>query len=234
VVDDLDTVARYAMALGFSIRNRTVLVEGTTDADLFHLAARLEHEAGRPDLLGNDLAIVPAGERDLGGASGVIRELVGLRCVARTCLLPNGNPRYRFIGLFDNDKAGRQAVYTLRHIDTSILEYKDVFRIWPVMPCPQNLDPTSMQKIFESENGLYKGMEWELEDMLNPDFVRAFEAEYPDAVTRTFPVEGRVHRVFTWDGKARLHRFVKQHAMRSDLAGVVEVLKAIRFYLRLK
>jgi hypothetical protein len=34
VADDLDHVARYAMALGFAIRARTVIVEGTTDVDL--------------------------------------------------------------------------------------------------------------------------------------------------------------------------------------------------------
>ena len=43
-----------------------------------------------------------------------------------------------------------------------------------------------------------------------------------------------MHRDLTRDGKARLHRFVKQHAVRDDLGGVIDVLKAVRFYLRLK
>ena len=80
------------------------------------------------DLMGDGLAILAAGEGELGGTRGVLRELMCLRGMARTCLLPNGRPRYRFIGLFDNDKAGKQAVNAARDFDKSILEYKDVFR----------------------------------------------------------------------------------------------------------
>jgi hypothetical protein len=221
------------MALGLAIRNRTVLVEGTTDAELFQLAARLEREATGLDLLGADLAILPAGSGDLGGTRGVIRELVSLRAFARVCLLPNGRPRYRFVGLFDNDKAGRQAVKAIRDFDNSILEYKDVFRLWPIMPLPNNLDPGGMQKTFERENACYKGMEWEMEDLLTQEFVDVFQAECPGAITRSTSVQGKVHRDLTSDGKARLHRFVKQHAVRDDLTAVVNVLKAVRFYLGL-
>jgi hypothetical protein len=234
VANELDSVARYAMLLGFAVRNRTVLVEGTTDADLFHLAARLERDAGEPDLLGTDLAVVPAGLRDQGGTPGVRRELVNLRAVARTCLLPNGRPQYRFIGLVDNDKAGKQAVKDLHNFDNSILEYKDVFRIWPVMPLPNNLDPGTLQKTFENQNACFKGLEWELEDALAQDFIEAFESECPEAVAHKRSIEGKIHRDFTCDGKARLHRFVKLNAMRRDLAGVVHILKAIRFYFGLK
>src|SRR5450755_778094 len=87
MAEELDPVARYGMGLGLAVRNRTVLVEGTTDAELFHLAARLEREATGLDLLGTDLAILAAGSGDLGGTRGVIRELVCLRGLARVCLL---------------------------------------------------------------------------------------------------------------------------------------------------
>lgn len=53
---------------------------------LFELAARLEREATGQDLIGTDLAIIAAGERDRGGTQGVIRELVSLRSYSRTCL----------------------------------------------------------------------------------------------------------------------------------------------------
>lgn len=154
MVEDLDYVARYAMSLGLSILPRTVLVEGTSDVDLFQLAARLEYKETGLNLIGRDLAIVAAGEADRGGTSGVIRELICLRGLARTCLLQNGRPRYRFIGLFDNDRAGKQAVRQARDIDGSLLEYKDLFRLWPVMPLPRNLDPGSVQKTFENENNI--------------------------------------------------------------------------------
>jgi len=234
VPDELDPVERYGMALGLAVRPRTVLVEGSTDADLFRLAARLEGEASGLDLLGTDLAIVAAGTGDAGGTHGVIRELVALRAMARICLLPNGRPRYRFIGLFDNDKAGRQAVRAVRELDRSVLEYKDVFRLWPLMPLSSNLDPGALQRAFEKENGGLKGMEWELEDMLPNEFYNSFLSEFPGAVFRSATAGDKVHRELTTDGKARLHRFVKQYAIRSDLAGVVEVLKALRVYLGLK
>ena len=52
MTEELDFVARYAKGEGLAIRKRTVLVEGTTDVELFQLAARLEHERTGTDLLG--------------------------------------------------------------------------------------------------------------------------------------------------------------------------------------
>ena len=233
VAEELDSVIRYGMALGFTVRPRTVLVEGTTDVELFELAARLHYKALGVNLLGNELAIVAAGERDRGGTHGVIRELIALRGMARTCLSQNGSPRYRFVGLFDNDRAGKQAVKLARDIDTSMLEYKDVFRLWPVMPLPGILEPGAVQRAFDNENSLYKGLEWELEDLLSQEFVEAFIAYCPMAISHTSSLAGKVHRDFTRDGKARFHRFIKQHAMLADLHAVIDTLQAIRFYLNL-
>ncbi len=43
----------------------------------------------------------------------------------------------------------------------------------------------------------------------------------------------KVHREFTREGKAGLHRFVKENAVREDLGEVIGLIKAIRFYLLL-
>jgi hypothetical protein len=235
MLEELDPVARYGMSLGFTVRHRTVLVEGNTDVELFHLASHLECKATGIELLGQSLAIVSPGTGDLGGTWGVIRELVSLRATARTCLFPDGRPRYRFIGLFDTDRAGRQAVRDAHEIDTSILEYKDVFRLHPVMPANGILHPKSLKASFERENAAYKGLEWESEDILPSAFIDEFLSEYPDAVRRKVDIGGgKIHRDFTQDGKARFHRFIRDHAMRVDLVGVVDVLKALRFYCGLK
>jgi hypothetical protein len=170
----------------------------------------------------------------LGGTGGVIRELISLRGYARTCLLPNGKPKYRFIGFFDNDEAGRQAVRSTKWLDTSILEYKDTFRLHPIMPLPGNLDPGAVQKAFEQQNGDFRGLNWEMEDLISPNFVEAFLSENPGALRKSIPVGGKVHRELTPDGKARLHRFVKLNALRSDLVETVGLLKALRFYMGLK
>jgi len=234
VAEELDFVARYAMGEGLIIRNRTVLVEGTTDAELFQLAARLEYEATGTDLLGRDLAIVAAGVGHHGGTRNLCRRLWVLRDLARNCLSENGSLRYRFIGLFDNDDAGKQAVKAVRAFDASILEYRDVFRLWPVMPLPNSLDPGTVEKAFHHANACYKRLKWELEDLLPQEFVEVFLSEHPGAVTHSTSIGNRLHRDLTRDGKARLHRFVKQCAVRDDLSGVIEVLRAVRFYLRMK
>jgi hypothetical protein len=174
---------------------------------------------------------VPAGIGDHGGTQGVIRELVCLRGYGRTCLTRSGRPLYRFIALFDNDKAGRQAINAARNLDASIIEYKDAFRVHPVMPTGGNLDPKTLQKAFERQNGAYKGLDWELEDLVSDQFLQAFLADHPTAVTKTTPIGGKIHRDMTRDGKARLHQFLKKHAMREDLLAVIELLKALRFYM---
>jgi len=230
-MEQLDTVSRYGSTFGWKLRPKTVLVEGTSDVSFFQLAASLERKATGTDLLGNELTIIAAGEGDRGGTRGVIRELVSLRGIARTVLLPNGNPKYRFIGLFDNDKAGQQAVNFSREIDSSILEYKDVFRLQPEMPTSGNLDPKTLKKTFEHKNSEYKGLDWELEDLLPQGFLEAFFSEYSGAVVQKNNKGGKVHHELTRDGKARLHRFVKSYAVHEDLVGVIDVLKAIRFYM---
>jgi hypothetical protein len=197
------------------------------------LAAKLEHRASGCSLLGHDLIILAAGEKDLGGTRGVLRELVGLRAIGRVALLPNGKPRYRFVGLFDNDTPGIQAVKAARDLDSSILEYKDVFRIWPEMPRPGNLDPGTIQRAFESANSKYKGLKWELEDYLSRPFMDAFFAKHPAALVRAASSADKVHWELTYDGKARLHRFVKANAVHQDMLKLIEALKSLRHCLNL-
>lgn len=231
--DHRDAVWQYGMALGLHVRPKTVLVEGTTDADLFALAARLEYESSGIQLLDSQLAVIAAGHGEEGGTRGVIRELVCLRGLARTSLLPDGRQKYRFVGLFDNDGAGKQAVRAAGDFDRSILEYKDVFRLWPTMSRPKSFDPGGMKRTFENDNLECKGLDWEIEDYLESDFIDVYRTEQPQAVRSTKTIGGRTHREFTADGKARFHQFIRKNAVHSDLALVVEVLKALRLYMGL-
>ena len=233
MVQEFDRIVDYGKALGWNLRRRTVLVEGTTDVALFELAAHLEWEKNSTKLLEPDLAIVAAGERQLGGAQGVTRQLITLSCLARTNLMPNGRPRFRFIGLFDNDNAGRNAVRGVRIFDNSIREYKDVFRLRPVMPTGCDRDPTTLAQTFERLNMNYKGLDWELEDLVSPHFLRKFLTQYPSAVYRTQREGDKVHRDLTPDGKARFHRYIKHNAKWEDLVPVIDAIKALRYYLYL-
>lgn len=232
VADASDPFAMYALSKGYNARSRTVIVEGSTDHDLFELAARLERNASGKNLLA-ELAFIPAGERDQGGTNGVVREILCFRAFARTTLLPNGRPRYRVAALVDNDKHGHQAIKYMRQYDISITECKDVFILWPEMPLTENRDPIGMQRMLENANARYKGLDWEPEDLLPANFVEAFEREHSAGISRKTVREGKVHRDFTPDGKARFHRFIKQHAMHGDVAKVIEALQALRCYLGL-
>ena len=235
VTREMDFVERYAASIGLSVRRCTVIVEGTTDVELFSLAARLEECKSGFDLMGTDLSIVAAGLRENGGTRGVIKELVTLRGLARTCLEPNGKPRYRFVGLLDNDDAGKRAVNLVRNVDVSVIEYKDVWRLWPVMPLTGNLVPSTVKTTFERDNARYKGLDWELEDLLHQRFMDAFLSDHPGVEKKQRRLcHDRVHYELTSHGKALLHRFVKENAMHQDLIGVIEVIRALRHYLGLK
>jgi hypothetical protein len=233
-VADLDPVARYALSLGFTIAPRTIIMEGRTDLDLFTLAALQERRKTGALLLGCDLAVMIGGDGNEGGTAGVLRQLITLRNIARTDLGPKGLPRYRFVALFDDDKAGRQAVRAARELDRSIIEFKDVFRLRPMMPMVSHADPTTLEKRFREANEPYKNVEWELEDLLSMPLLSALLEEYPNAVSRESRAGDMMHRDFTRDGKARLHRFAKDNAIREDLVKVIGVLKAFRRYFGLK
>ena len=228
-----DSVTRYGEAFDWKIERRTVIVEGTTDVDLLHLARQLEKRATGEELFANGLTFIVAGKGDQGGARGVVRELLGLRCVARTSQLADGRAKYRFVGLFDDDEEGRRAIKLARSIDRSILEYRDVFRLRPVMVRDGNPDPRTLEKRFRERNGPYGALDWELEDLVSPDFAAVFEQEFPTAVIRMVEREGRVHRKYTADGKAHFHRYIRTNAMQEDLLAVIDLIRAVRFYFGL-
>lgn len=230
---DVDVIQQWANAVGIRAKARTVIVEGRTDEDLFELAGRLYHRATGVRLIDDNLAISAAGDGDDGGTQGVIRKLHAARELSRACLKPNGRPRYRFIALFDNDSAGQRAIRAARELDRNLLEYRDVFRLWPIMPSSGSLDSESLRKATEAANQAYRGMDCEIEDLLSDNFIEAFCGDEPTAVSSSFPAGNRTHRNFTRDGKSRLHRFTKQYAMADDVVEVTKVLVALRFYLGL-
>jgi hypothetical protein len=231
VPDDLDFVERHGLTLGLTLRRRTVFVEGTTDEDLFRLAVTSERQRTGIDLTSDGLAVIAAGTADNGGVDGVVRQLTGFRFMATSCFLPDGRQKYRFVGLFDDDRAGREAVRRARELDRGAIEYRDVFRMRPVMPLHTDRDPSSLQKRFEAENLPYKGIDWEMEDLLPESFHQAFVESCPGAVAEVTTAGGKTHRDLSRDGKAKFHRFIKEHAVHADLKDVIATVRALRFYL---
>lgn len=229
-----DAVSLYCRSINIAARARTVICEGTTDAALFQFAARLERQESGVDLLNDELSFVAAGTGDNGGTSGVNRTLIALREMAKICLQPNGRPFYRFLGLYDNDQAGRAAIQGLRFLDRSILEYRDVFRLRPVMPVDGTLDPGGLERNFDLKNAAYRGLDWELEDLIPETLFREFRSEYASCAVKEKQIGGRVHRDYDAGCKAQFHRFVKANAIHRDMSEVIGVIRALRVYLGLR
>lgn len=223
-----DFVALYAESKGFEIKPRTILVEGTSDVRLFSFAAGLEEVRSGARLLDDDFSIVAAGEKDLGGVSGVMRELIALRQLGLTCLLPSGRPRYRFSALFDNDYAGRETIKMLRFLDSSAIEYRDVFRLHPFMPTPGMLDPTTVASAFLKANIGVAGLDWEIEDLVGVELFDLLKQERASHVRKEETIGGVTHRELSPDGKARLHRLITEYATVNDVERVIECIRGLR------
>ena len=228
-----DIVALYGQARGWSLGRRVLLVEGTTDEALFRLTRRLLLEDTGRDLFAHGLAVIAAGVGDDGGAKGLVIELHALRRISRTALTPDGRPRYRFVGLFDNDDAGRRAIAGAHAGDSSIVEYRDVFRLRPAMPREGSLDSGALRRSFRMRNAGYEHLNWELEDLISGGFLEAFLEDHPEVFVRVESMADLVHRNFGPDGKAKLHRYVRDHAMMRDLSRVADVLQSMRYYFGL-
>ena len=228
-----DLVEEYARLRRWQLAKRTVIVEGTTDEGLYGIARRWTREACGVDVYADGLSFVAAGKGDRGGASGVIRELTTLRSLSEHRLDAGGRPVYRFVGLLDNDAAGRRAVKNARSYDPGIQEYRDILRIRPVMPVTGNLDPKTLERNFDKLNTQYERLDWELEDLLPRGLLEAFSNTHPAAIRDKVEMAGRVHWKLTAEGKGKLHRYVKAKATYADLAGATDVIRSIRFVLNL-
>lgn len=233
MLQSLDPVAQYGNANGWRLRYRTVLVEGTTDSSLFQQSAHLALEETGVDLLGDELIFVAAGEGEAGGTRGVSKQLVTLRGIANNYLQPNGRPFYRFIGLYDSDAAGNKAVKGIQQFDRSIIEYKDVFNLRPIMPFSDNVESSVLRRRFDEANAEYKGLDWELEDLLPSNFVKAFDCDYPNDIRNRIEKSGKIHYEFSQGSKARFHRYIRKHAVHADVKEVLNVIRAMRCYFNL-
>lgn len=229
----VDLVDFYGANSGWQIGKRTVLVEGTTDAHLIALAVKLEMRRIGVNLFDDHFRVVAAGRGRRGGTNAVIRQLVTLRNLARVNLTPGGRPRYRFIGLFDNDWAGRDAIAFARGLDGSIREFQDVFLLKPTMPVSGNFDPKSLAAQSHELNSGVDNLDWEMEDLLSNESVEGFLAQHPEALVGSSRCLDKVHREFTRKGKMNLHSYIISRNRWGDVTGVVDLVRALRFYLAL-
>ena len=223
----MDAIAAYGMSKGWRLGRRIVLVEGTSDEALLKLTNQLAMSVGI-DLLCGDISIVAAGEYDRGGTYGVGRELITLRSMAPYILDRDGSQFYRVVGLLDNDYAGRKIISDIANIDRSVVEFRDILRIWPVMPHQMGGIPDEVRQTTEQENAAFCGLDWEIEDVISETLIARFAARFPHTIRQQVTTGDRTHFDLTREGKRELHRLIHRQASLSDLAGVVEVLVSLR------
>ena len=178
----MDMVAIYSASKAWALRPNIVLVEGTSDENLFQRADELSVEAGHV-LLGNEICVVAAGRHDRGGTYGVARELITLRSMVPLVLDRHGRPAYQVMGLVDNDGAGRGIIKDVVRMDRSAVEFCDIVALRPVTPPFLQLDPSGRRRECELANLPYRTLDWEIEDALSPRLLQLFDRKYPAMIT---------------------------------------------------
>lgn len=227
-------VEDFATRLGWTIAKVNILLEGTHDASLITHAAELYRSVHRVELLGTDLAVMPAGLGKDGGVMGINRRLPTLRQVAAADPDQAGRLKNRFLALYDSDVAGRRAIAAICSYDATIKKCSEVFLLRPVMSLKGGADHLAVQQRFERDNEPYKDLDWEMEDLIDPTFLDLFEGEFPTAVRRRVTIADRTHRDFTDQGKRELVKFVKSHANLDDLSDLIRLIRALRDYGHLR
>lgn len=226
-------VETWARQIGWQVRQANVIVEGEIDVALLKHARHLFLTQRGIDVFGGDLAILAAGRGDDGGVDGVNRRLSAARQLAEVDLGPDGYARYRFIGLFDNDVAGRRAMQRASDFDRRIVSYQDVFLLHPIMPPANRSSGPVVEHRAQVLNGHLR-LDWEIEDLLSAGLLHNFQACNPAAVVRETVSGGFRHRDFTRQGKVELLRFVRDQASLEDILGLVRLVCALRDYLELQ
>lgn len=230
-----DLVQTYAQYKGWEIGSCNVLVEGVSDYRLFSIALEKHRAVTGQDLSAGGLRFLYAGYRHEGGTHGLVRELTVTRSLAKYALTSDGTLQYRFVGLVDDDAAGRQAIKNAQVADASVMEFRDILRIRPRMICGVgSVELANLRTEFERRNRVFEGLDWELEDLLDTGFVEAFCAQLPGSLREKQEVAGHVHWELTHRGKRELNRFARAAATLEDLRGVIGTIRSLRYCLGLE
>ncbi|SMF85739.1 hypothetical protein SAMN06265365_1761 [Tistlia consotensis] len=220
-----------AAGFGWKLCSHNVIVEGESDVALLWHAAALYYEEYRVPILGGDIAILAAGKGDDGGVDGVNRRLNAIRQAADFDRDRDGALRYRFIGLYDNDRAGQRGIDAACRFDRRLQKYKDLFLLRPIMPLSSGEGNLSLRERFELGNAPFDGLDWEVEDLVSERLLLDFLNKEPQAVTKTVEANGRKHREFSREGKYKLREFVVGKAVLEDVMGTIKLIRALRDYL---
>jgi hypothetical protein len=179
-----------------------------------------------------DFSVVAAGFGDDGGVDGVNRRLNMMRQIADADRDRNGAIIYRFFGVLDNDRAGRNALQAACTFDRRLIAYRDIMLLHPVMPVLANASADLRHEILQA-NRQFSRLDWEIEDLCSQRLLAEFEVANPRAITARQIVGGRIHREFDRRSKPELKRYFIREADIEDAREMLVLLKALRSYVGL-
>jgi len=220
----------FALQIGWHIGRNTVVVEGTSDVEFLDHASLLHKQIHGRAIFDSDFAIVAAGNSDDGGVDGINRRLNTVRQLADSDRDVDGAIVHRFVGLYDNDRAGREAIADALKFDRRLKPYADLFVLHPVMPLADARIPDLAAEI-NRVNHWYTGLDWEIEDLCSDRILEGFEKANPGAVRGRRAAGGRIHREFNRKAKPELKRYFVNNAALEDAEGMISLLKALRSYM---
>ena len=224
----------WAKQIGWPIRQRNVILEGMIDVTLLKHARKLYLADRGVDIFDGGFAILAAGRGNEGGVDGVNRRLSTARQLAEVDVTGDGAKRFSFIGLFDNDEAGRRAFMQANRFDRRVILYQDVFLLHPVMPPAAGAPGSEVEALAASLNRGFSRLNWEIEDLISKDLLLSFENTHPQAVVRKTQRGSLIHRDFTRQGKVELVRFVIKKADLADMMEIVRLVCSLRDYVGLE
>jgi hypothetical protein len=223
----------FADQLGWPLDRLNIVVEGELDQKYLFLASDLYREACGRALTSPPLSIFPTGIGVEGGTDGILEHFPLLRMLIERDVSPEHRMLFRAIVVFDNDSAGKKALNRLRERYATLRDYYDLFLIHRQMPRATR-EPGHLSRLLKEVNREWNGMDCEMEDLLSSELLAEFVRENPRRCRRE-PVHkaGGHHFEFSPDAKSALFRFARDYATVDDVAGVIELLKSLRFYLGL-
>jgi hypothetical protein len=223
----------YAKLKGWDLKKRNIMLEGDSDVSYFELASKLHYKDTGLRLIGEDLSIFCPGTGDQGGTRGLFEQYPPLIEIIRADTDQNGKTLFRIIVLIDNDLMGRTLHRNLLHQYRQLRNNGHVFLLQRVFPRTTS-ESDSLTKQIETHNYAWKGINTEIEDLIDKGLIEAFIDEFPNSISKPhIEMGGQHHYEFTTQAKSNLMRFVRAYATQSDIAALVDVIKSLRFYLGL-
>jgi hypothetical protein len=229
-----DLAIEYAKRMNWILKPRNIMVEGDSDVCFFLLANKLYKKKTKLDLLGNDISLFACGSGDSGGTKGIFEQFPPLLKIIQSDPNPNnGKVLFRVIALIDNDDAGRRLHKGLTQQYRQLKTNRDVFILHHIFPRSSS-EADTLTKQIEKHNKDWKGLDCEIEDLLNVDLIKLFVEEIPGSLRKNpDEINGRYHYEWADHAKGRIYKFAEQYADYNDLKDLIETIKSLRFYLGL-